>query len=623
LANQSESTNVAHLLKSRLEIKTGLPPGTVVDERYQVESQLGKGGMCIVYKAEHLKMQRDVALKFLLSASNANRTDILRFKREAEALANLKHENIVQVYGCGVYAETPYIALECLKGTSLDELLDQQPGRCLPFERARPIFLQICRALEHAHAAGSIHRDLKPSNVMVCGSDRVKLVDFGLTKTLVDSESNEQSLTQTGCILGSAPYMSPEQCSGKAVDARCDIYSFGCLVFETLTGSPPFSAATPVALMYKHINEEADCSPLSNHPWQALVQACLEKDPALRPQSTTELCKWIEDGTELKQLKQNKRVPRRFPWKKFSLVAVPGTVLTVAVIGTGIAAMQFNYSPPVIGSKNGSKLDDSSPHPKYANWDEAMQEGDRHLEDKRWAAAARDYEAAGLLATDPDSKSMRLLAAARQAHALHSFKSTDRIQQLQALKLDTTIMGINGVDDSEERCEQAMAPIMRPYDIANHTLSYKFEQKAYLTAAYDLIGIFQFNGKIPLALNWAKAYWNMQERRDFPDDKKVWTAASIGDCLMALGRHGEAIKWYEREEELTTKITTVSEAKYSLGLCYEHESYKATGTKAASLRRRAIAYYKEVIAIPPVAPVETRQAKARARLAILQSESEH
>lgn len=263
-------------------------PGVVIDDRYEIESFVGKGGMSTVYKARHLHMDRLVALKFLKEGLIADNDALQRFKRESLAVSSLDHPNIVKAYGFGIAGRSPYMAMEYVQGTSLADVLKQE-GR-LSKEEALPLFEQILEALAHAHEKGVIHRDLKPSNVMLVGAERQpKLVDFGIAKILPETGQELQKLTQTGDVLGTVVYMSPEQCMASPLDSRSDLYSMGCLMYEVLDGEPPFKGDTALITIAKHLNEKPRASEYVTGDLGGAILKALEKEPIRRFQSAREL----------------------------------------------------------------------------------------------------------------------------------------------------------------------------------------------------------------------------------------------------------------------------------------------------------------------------------------------
>lgn len=281
--------------------------GQILDKRFRVIEALGSGGMATVFKAEQFDLVRLVALKLMHSSLIQDRDSYLRFEREAAALSSLSHKNIAMFYAYGVLEPSsfpsidthgqamPYIAMEYLEGKSLRELLNEEQS--LPWTRALFITKQICQALAHAHNNQLIHRDIKPNNILLLdkpSQDFVKLVDFGLAKLILHPGQNAQKLTQTGSLIGSVAYMSPEQCECKVVDRRTDVYSLGCVLYEMLSGWMPLTAENPIGLMHKHVNEVPvslhDKLPRGSVPvgLEECVFKAMAKDPDKRYQTTSE-----------------------------------------------------------------------------------------------------------------------------------------------------------------------------------------------------------------------------------------------------------------------------------------------------------------------------------------------
>lgn len=271
--------------------------GKTLADRYEVEKLVGTGGTSIVYRAMHLQLHRIVAIKMLKAHLVTDEESKRRFEQEARAVSCLTHPNVVGVYDVGVtkYGE-PYIVMEFLQGSSLADLVASE-GR-LAYERALPIFVQACSALWHAHKKDVIHRDVKPSNIMLVPTDDdpefVKIVDFGLAK-LRALTGEFQRLTKTGEVFGSPVYMSPEQCTGKKLDQRTDIYSMGVVMYEALAGRPPFKERTTIETIRKQIKElplkmtevcpDADIPP----ELEAVIMKTLAKNPDERFQTMEEL----------------------------------------------------------------------------------------------------------------------------------------------------------------------------------------------------------------------------------------------------------------------------------------------------------------------------------------------
>lgn len=258
--------------------------GTLIDKRYLVEEAIGTGGWATVYKAQDQVLKRCVAIKVLHEAHLGNEVRIARFLREAQAIAQLQHRNVCEIFDFGFSPQgQPYIVMEFLTGTSLSRMLAERQR--LPLAEAVDIISQSCDGLLAAHKVGIIHRDMKPGNIMVVEDGRVKVLDFGLAKTL---DKDEKPLTASGITVGTAEYMSPEQCFGLPVTAASDIYSLGCVLFETLTGKTPFQAGEDIEYMNKHVKEKApklaDRCPEVEFPpaIEAVLARALDKNPAKR-----------------------------------------------------------------------------------------------------------------------------------------------------------------------------------------------------------------------------------------------------------------------------------------------------------------------------------------------------
>ncbi|MAC28940.1 MAG: hypothetical protein CMN31_07730 [Sandaracinus sp.] len=266
--------------------------GRVLEQRYRVEQLLGAGGVGVVYRAEHTGLRRPVALKVLRHGYEDIETMLRRFEREAKVLSQLSHPNVVALTDYGVAEKVPYLVMELLEGLTLEELLREEGPP--PPEVAIEIVRSIVRGLAFAHQRGVLHRDLKPGNVFLqrLPDDpyHVKLLDFGLAKILVPLEGDEEepTLTQSGMVVGTPAYMSPEQASGARVDARSDIYSAGVVLFELLAGKVPFESRRRTDLLRAHMMEpvpdpEALRPGLTLAPeLQALLLRCLAKEPGER-----------------------------------------------------------------------------------------------------------------------------------------------------------------------------------------------------------------------------------------------------------------------------------------------------------------------------------------------------
>ena len=258
---------------------------------YQITDQIGAGGMGEVYRATDTKLKRDVAVKVLPSALASDPDRLARLQREAELLASLNHPNIAAIYGLEDAGETKALVMELVEGPTLADRISQGP---IPVDEALPIARQIAEALEAAHEQGIIHRDLKPANVKVRSDGTVKVLDFGLAKAMEpvgdptgisQSPTLSMAATEAGVILGTAAYMSPEQARGKAVDKRADIWAFGVVLYEMLTGKQAFAAEDVSMTLSKVLQREPDFDVLPPDVPGRVKQAlkvCLQKDPRQR-----------------------------------------------------------------------------------------------------------------------------------------------------------------------------------------------------------------------------------------------------------------------------------------------------------------------------------------------------
>jgi eukaryotic-like serine/threonine-protein kinase len=260
--------------------------------RYELDGIVGRGGMAEVYRARDIRLDRIVAIKTLRADLARDQIFQARFRREAQSAASLNHPNIVAVYDTGEDMATgvpvPYIVMEYVDGRTVRDLL-QDGHRLLP-DRSLEIIDGVLRALDYSHQAGIVHRDIKPGNVMVTRNGDVKVMDFGIARAMSDAQA---TMTQTAQVIGTAQYLSPEQARGERVDSRSDLYSAGCLLYELLTGRPPFTGDSPVAIAYQHVRENpippSQVDP-DVPPWaDAIVLKAMAKSPADRYQTAADM----------------------------------------------------------------------------------------------------------------------------------------------------------------------------------------------------------------------------------------------------------------------------------------------------------------------------------------------
>ncbi len=296
---------------------------------YKVSTHFARGGMADVYLADDIGLRRQVVLKIMLPHLAQNEAFVARFQREARTTARLNHPNIIQVYSTGLTPDgRPYLAMQYIRGGTLHEKLAKlaRQGQLLPTQTALTIMRQVAAALNVAHKAGIVHRDLKPSNILLHPNGTPVLTDLGIAA--VESTTR---LTQTGEVMGTPFYMSPEQAQGKALDGRSDIYSLGVMLYEVLAGNPPFQATSPLAVLHQHIYEppplllshRGDLSPITGQ----VVETCLRKNPNQRYQSAAELVIALNGALAAE-------------------MGISTPASTAALAATVIDSQPYAYSPP-------------------------------------------------------------------------------------------------------------------------------------------------------------------------------------------------------------------------------------------------------------------------------------
>ncbi|WP_406317287.1 protein kinase domain-containing protein [Streptomyces sp. NBC_00118] len=276
--------------------------GLVGDGRYRLTHRLGRGGMAEVFAAEDVRLGRTVAVKLLRSDLAEDPVSKARFTREAQSVAGLNHHAVVAVYDSGEdavgHSVVPYIVMEIVEGRTIRDLLlnAEAPGP----EQALIIVSGVLEALAYSHQHGIVHRDIKPANVIITNTGAVKVMDFGIARALHGAQS---TMTQTGMVMGTPQYLSPEQALGKAVDHRSDLYATGCLLYELLALRPPFTGETPLSVVYQHVQDTpvppSEVSDVAPPELDGLVMRSLAKDPDDRFQTAEEMRGLVQYGLQM------------------------------------------------------------------------------------------------------------------------------------------------------------------------------------------------------------------------------------------------------------------------------------------------------------------------------------
>ncbi|MBX9669625.1 MAG: protein kinase [Candidatus Obscuribacterales bacterium] len=327
-------------------------PGTVQFQDFEIQTVIGHGGMGSVYKVLEKSSGRTLAIKLMKDELVKDSVSVKRFEQEVQACMDLSHPNLIDVHGFGRTSDgQPYLIMDYLDGKNLQELLAAEG--LLEVDRALAIFISVCSAISAAHEQGIVHRDLKPSNIMIVKDEtiqeeKVKVVDFGIARVVNADPKMAQSLTSTGEIFGSPLYMSPEQCKGEEVDSRSDIYSLGCVFYETLSGKPPFQGKNPIQTILKHLNEDEPESLVSkklgvSQALNNVLLKCLAKDPRDRYANVDELrrdLKYLRAGLEpnVKVVRSKRKRPKEQRILRFLQICL------ATLIGITVAYFVFLYT---------------------------------------------------------------------------------------------------------------------------------------------------------------------------------------------------------------------------------------------------------------------------------------
>ena len=408
--------------ENTIEVSDSLAAQAGCPEKYAIKGLIGQGGMGMVLHAVDCELNRQVAIKILFYDGARERESQERFLREAQILSRLEHMNIVRIYSSGLNKfGNPYHVMEYLQGTPLMQELER--GTLSP-ESFYELFKQVLAGLEHAHQNKIVHRDLKPSNIMHCvdeeGRALYKLIDFGIAK--IETPATGKTLTRTNSIMGSPFYISPEQCRGERGDYLSDIYSIACVMYECISGNPPFKGDTSFETMMKHIAEQpaklaSQTQSQKSLRLSDLLSRCMEKDPAARPQRISEISSELDeifsDKTEqLDLFKARKTNPKGSQWLARAAVAAAISITLGVAAWACRAAMkpasselrlnqgeekiarQLAKYNAAVNKIESSICTQSSPGLKLKYIDSLFALGRNQIESKRYAAAEKSYDKA-------------------------------------------------------------------------------------------------------------------------------------------------------------------------------------------------------------------------------------
>ena len=311
----------------------------IFNSRYEIGAMIGTGGMADVYIAEDLRFHRKVAVKILRSDLARDPAFVARFKKEALAAGGLNNPGIVAVFDSGEDGPNSYIVMELVKGHTLRQVL--QSDAEISQDEAVQIVAEILEALEYSHNEGIIHRDIKPGNIMITESGKVKVMDFGIARALDDIGA---TMTNTWSVVGTAQYLSPEQATGDSADARSDIYSVGCLMYELLVGRPPFIGDTPVSIAFQHVSAPlpapSDINPDIDPNLDTIIKVALHKNPDDRYQDAGAMLADLRRAVRGEQV--TTKIRKTSPRKR--LIAIGGVVVALVVIA-GSTLLTRSHAP--------------------------------------------------------------------------------------------------------------------------------------------------------------------------------------------------------------------------------------------------------------------------------------
>ncbi len=569
--------------------------GKIVNEQYQMLSAIGYGGMSVVFKARDLKLGKNVAVKMLLPHLMLQSHSMARFHQEAQSASALNHPNVVSIHN---YGETetgqPFLVMDLIEGTSLSTEIKREGP--LPVDRALNIFVQLASALSHAHEKGIVHRDLKPSNVLLTEQngekDFCKIVDFGIAKLLPHEGRDAVSLTQTGDVFGSPLYMSPEQCKGERLDAKADIYSMGCLMYETLCGTPPHTGNNMLEVLYRHMNEvPKDFKSLKRgiiipQRLEALIFKSLAKEPAQRPASMQAL------HDELKQLinyRKSSFLGRLVTsWELFILKRRPRKRSEFIMLGATVASMLLLFAACTYLVSQYAFADESQVFKQTLDWHVSPLPRPGNAGQTAEAIFENDVSnARNLLRNSPNKVDTETLENMTSwGNRLSLINRWEDSAKCYALALEMSKM-ING-----ELCLPTLM-LRREYGEASfYAKDYAFAAREF-TVYQQQVQHFMYGESAPATINsivqTAESYYYIQQYSDAITAYRNFFASTHGDALewthwgpLEIGRYVEAAREFQGKEGYALVLSHYAD-------CLEHQEVLE---KAKDLYRDAAARWQ-------------------------------
>jgi serine/threonine protein kinase len=608
--------------------------GKVVAGHFQILSKIGEGGMSVVYKARHMLMNKQVALKMLHPHMIGREQSRDRFRQEAQAVSQIDHPNVVRIFDFGISEDNrPYIVMDYLDGVSLGDMI--KASGPLELERAIKLFIQICDALSYAHNKGVIHRDLKPSNIIILESERkksqtisyvrgtqdenedlserqkeqAKIVDFGIAKLMPHEGTDAAALTQTGDVFGSPLYMSPEQCKGEKLDGRSDIYSMGCLMYETLTGKPPINGANMLEILYRHMNEMPISMKLAcpenkvPQALEAIIFKALAKDPNDRQASMRLLKSEIEDfssnqGGALSFISSGWNL-YRLKRKRLTLREKIAATISLFALGLAIlcsSSLIFLYAYGQDQGKENQPLDwyiqfaDKKETPTV--FDTSALGTDNLLDKARARVRQIHHKQKGSPISardeldDPNSDLQQILNAADSAYRTSRFRDAAEIYQYceeissyengpDAITTQEIALSLFRsyyyAGDYSQAIRQA-APTLKAFQNEIDANSSKRMKAALLSAIGDCYYRTGDYDKARSSLYDAVELWRelgpsgKTNRDKTVEELRALSLSRFGDVFMQLKMNEAAVKYYDLGEEAWKGSTDERQRLYNLGL---------------------------------------------------------